>query len=359
MAYLLVGNYGVGNAGDEILRSYFLENFPEQTFLVLSESPRDNELPRLPAGLRSFLSLRWIRTMWVLYRSQGMVFGGGSLFTDIESVRACWIWFLHALFALIFRKPVYLAFQGIGPFRTRFGEALARFVVRHAVFISVRDSITQARLLGDRASCVRGEDCRAKLWKKNTKVVQTFDPSISLLDVTFHEKRTKKLFIFIPRFSTNWNVELRMHVVEILRGMARNGADVRILSFQPDDFREQELCDALSRDMGFPVMRATSIQDAVHAMQGATCVISERYHGLIAALMCGIPFLALMQGDGDKLDAFARMCSCPSVRISELSKILIEETDWDALQQKVSSLPDQYRMLVRQGERALLETLSK
>ena len=96
MRYLLVGNYGVGNAGDEILKDYFLERFPGIEWIVCSACPVSGEVWRLPAGVRSFLSFKWLYTLWVLRKSDGMVFGGGSLFTDVESVRACFVWFAHA-----------------------------------------------------------------------------------------------------------------------------------------------------------------------------------------------------------------------------------------------------------------------
>ncbi|MEK7137506.1 MAG: polysaccharide pyruvyl transferase family protein, partial [Patescibacteria group bacterium] len=139
MQYLLVGNYGVSNAGDEILREYFLERFPEIDWKVLSAHPEKGEFPRFPAGLRSFFSLRWLSTLRELRKADGMVFGGGSLLTDTESVRACFIWFLHAAAAWLLHKPIILAFQGIGPFRTKAGEWCSRWVVRRAAFISVRD----------------------------------------------------------------------------------------------------------------------------------------------------------------------------------------------------------------------------
>src|SRR3989344_5413694 len=93
--YLLVSNFGAGNAGDEMLRAYFLRRFPEVTWQVLSARPQSGGLPRVPAGMSSLLSLGWIRTAYALARSSGLVFSGGSLWTDSESLRSCIIWTLH------------------------------------------------------------------------------------------------------------------------------------------------------------------------------------------------------------------------------------------------------------------------
>jgi polysaccharide pyruvyl transferase WcaK-like protein len=404
MSYLLVGNYGVGNAGDEILRSYFLDRFPECQFLVLSASPREGELSRFPAGIRSFLSCRWLRTMRALWQSHGLVFGGGSLLTDVESPHACFVWWIHALFAWALRKPYYLAFQGIGPFRTRLGEALARFVVQRATFISVRDTQSLFRLMGN-GSLSSGEgastesfdspspschserfdsaqhklrrrtrgwarsslrlgygrqagQAQVEVWKKSTEIVQSFDPSISFIEAYKPNNRSNNVFIFIPKYSTGWSSEREKAVGAALQDLGAISDGVRLLSLQPDDPREQRLCQALSEQVGVPVIHASSMSDVVHATIGARCVISQRYHGLIASLLCTVPFLAIPEEAGDKLDALASMCGCPSLSLSGLSSKAIATTDWEGLRGRTASLCHQYRRLVLQGEKALREALA-
>ncbi len=265
MRFVLVGNFGVGNAGDEILREYFLERLPEVEWIV-----GGGEYPRFPSGLRSFLSLRWMRTVSALRKSDGMVFGGGSLFTDVESPRACWVWFCHAIAAWLFRKPILLTFQGIGPFRTRRGRWLAEWVVRRSAFLSVRDGASKERV---------------GRWKKNTDVIQTFDPSILLMDKQKTDLRTKNVINFIPRFSTG---KKQRELVESLR---RSGKEVRVYSLQPGD--------------GWEAEHVRSLRELSSQLEGE-CVITQRYHGAIAAIAAGIPFIAIRQREGDKLDALAQ-----------------------------------------------------
>jgi len=347
MRYLLVGNYGVGNAGDEILRDYFLERFPKVDWRVCSANPQEGELPRLPAGFRSFISMQWPVTLKELWKSEGIVFGGGTLFTDDESVKACWIWFIHAFFAVIFRKPVIMAYQGIGPFRTLFGGLFARFVVRHAVFISTRDTYS--------TECI-------SLWKKNKEVIQSFDPSFLLLERDNLTYGTNNVFTFIPRYSTRWSLLLREKVASILRELIARGWKVQILSLHPADSRERELCNSLAKTLGAPLQFTSSLREAVSLIAGSVCVLSQRYHSAVVALSGGIPFVALALGTGDKLDALARMCSCPSETLESLSLESILETDWGDKKEKVVSLRDQYVQLVEQGEeelRKILRTYSK
>ena len=167
MKCVLIGNFGVGNLGDEALKEYFLQEFSIDWTIVSAHPRASNEVARLPGGLRSFLGFKWVKTIAAYRQCGAVVFGGGSLFTDAESVFAVALWWLHAQCAFFFRKPVHLAFQGIGPFRTRLGERLSRSVCRKSATISVRDLQSYNRV---------GE------WGLSRKCIQSFDPVISLIE---------------------------------------------------------------------------------------------------------------------------------------------------------------------------------
>lgn len=334
MRYLLVGNYGVGNAGDEILREYFLERLQEVQWQVCSASPKKGELPRLPAGLRSLLSFRWLTTLKALKASDGMVFGGGSLFTDTESVSACWIWFVHAWFAVHFKKPVILAFQGIGPFKTRLGEWCARWVIKRASFISTRDAASTERV---------------RVWKKSTEIVQSFDPSILLLEREKLKERTQNLLIYIPRFSTSKSEE---KVTSFLKDW---DGEVHVLTFHPSD-----------KQLGITSKAVTSLRDVVEEVCEATVVLTERYHGAVLALACGVPFVAIRQRKGDKLDELAKLSGCPSIETAHqpspasgglrpaggVSRFF--ETDFAEKKHKIASVKQECVRLAQYGHTELL-----
>ena len=345
MRYLLVGNYGVGNAGDESLREYFLRRYPAVEWQVLSAFPTHSELPRFPAGPTSFLSFRWLRTVHALIRSDGMVFGGGSLFTDAESPHACFVWFMHIFFASGCRRPILLAFQGIGPFTNPFALFAARFAVRRASYISVRDTASAERILP---------------WRKNAEVVQTFDPSIVLLQNKCEYIRAKRVFVLIPRPSSQWTKTVFDNVVKEFHALIAEGAELKIVSMHPQDPRERKLTELLSRTLRAPLHESLVMDEVIRQIAGATCVITERYHGIIAAaLCCGIPFVALRLREGDKLDALARMRGCPSETLPTFGNAILRDTDWDALRAGLVSLCEQNVKLVEQGESSLKQALER
>ncbi len=293
MKLLLIGNYGVGNLGDELLREYFLglrfEPFDiaqgDMEWIIVSAHPRGaSEVPRLPIGVRSFFG-PWWRTLREYWRCDGMVLGGGTLFTDVESPKACLLWGMHVLMARIFRKPVFLAFQGIGPFRTRRAQWWARFAVRHAAFVSVRDaaSAQRARTLG-------AQD-----------VVLSFDPVILMFDFAEASDQVRNALIIIPRKNSAPSFATRAASIT----SAAWYSTVRILSFQPDNPFETKACRAMTDALpGASVVPLTTLEELRAALKGAAFVFTERYHGAVAAYAAGIPFEVVSQGEEDKFAAF-------------------------------------------------------
>ncbi|ALM09936.1 MAG: polysaccharide pyruvyl transferase CsaB [Candidatus Peribacter riflensis] len=294
--YVLVGNYGVGNFGDEALREYFLRAFPEGEWLVLSAHRKTGELPRLSAGFRSLFLTPWWRTLRALRSSDGLVFGGGTLFTDIESVGACLLWWWHAFVCWMLRKPFFLAFQGIGPFRTRVGEWCARWTVRHARFVSVRDDATFQRV---------------QSWKMNTKIIQTADPALSLFKAENNSSSSQKLLVIIPRGNSSIPFNER---ATALRNSESWDA-VHILSLQPEDRAEQHVCRSIAGALSLPesaIIAVGSVEALIAEVSGAQLVLAERYHGALAALALGVPCEAVPQAEGDKLSSLSGL-SAPAL----------------------------------------------
>lgn len=280
---LLIGNYGVGNVGDEALRTFFEQAFPDVAWTVVSAAPQGmHEVPRLPAGIRSLFQ-PWWKTFAAIHQADAVVFGGGSLFTDIESPFACFLWWMHAAAASLFGKPVLLAAQGIGPFKTKRGEWFARRAVSGARYISVRDLQSAARI---------------KSWRKNTKVIQTFDPVFAL----FQDKKTtiehKNRLVIIPRH--NSGKMLLEQAQEVLQ--KQEFSDVTILLMHADHPAEQSYAKHLIEILGKgSIRRVDTIDELCREVASTSYVVSHRYHGALAALAQGVTMEIVSQGDDDKL----------------------------------------------------------
>lgn len=294
-AWLLVGNYGVGNLGDEALKEYFLDTFPEIDWKVLSANPGVGEYARFPGGIRSFLGFGWVKTLKALRQSEGMVFGGGSLFTDAESSYACFLWWIHVLFARLCGKKVVLAFQGIGPFHPSAARMFARKAVRAAHHISVRDVLSYERV---------------QSFGMSTKVVQTFDPVFSLIHKQKTDGSTQKILIVIPRFNSGESFQKMLQ--DLLQKQVWEG--VTILSMQPGDHREQKYCLEVAESLGnlARYVETLTVSSLVQEVSKGSAVLTERFHGGIVALALEKELHVVSQKEGDKLSTLR------SLDISEL-----------------------------------------
>lgn len=284
MRCILIGNYGAGNMGDEALKQYFLDAFGDIEWQVISAAPKNGELYRLPLGVRSIFR-PWWKTLAAIRMSDAVVFGGGTMFTDIESIRACLLWWLHALAASLLGKRIFFAFQGIGPFRTRAGEWLAKNAVKRGVFLSVRDAHAFVR---------------ASSWGISG-IVQTFDPVFLLMYKQKIHDRTQKMFIVIPRHTSG---EEFLQKAVAFRGSS-SFTETHILSMQPDHKSEQAACTRLRSALGDKarIIPIRSLDELLAALRGASLLLSQRYHGALAALALDIPLEIVAQEEDDKISS--------------------------------------------------------
>lgn len=335
MRFLLIGNYGAGNLGDEALRDA-METQHRHEWIVLTAHPWSRstspELPRLPLGLRSLLTTRWWRTLRAYRHSQAVIFGGGTLFTDNESVTACLLWWLHAAVAVALRRPLLLSYQGIGPFRSTIGEWCAKWVVKHAYFLSVREKESGTRL---------------KSWNMNIKFVQTFDPVFSLIKGIKLDLCTNKVFI-IPHHGFPWN---HTGIERVKEEVKSRGLTLTLLSLAPSDERDRVFCEDLARTLALPLHLPSSLGEAIDLLRGAAAVLSQRYHGLILALALGIPLHGLARSTEDKI---ACLCSELGLPCTVLSREGITPTFQSPTAERVAELQE----LCDRGKSALEEALS-
>ncbi len=282
MRCVLVGNYGVKNIGDEALQDYFLSTFPDIEWRVVRSAPSfPSEVPRLPCGFRSLFT-PWWRTIHAIFEADAIVFGSGTLFTDTESGMACVIWSLYAIVARLFGVPYALAFQGVGPFKFFRWEALTRWVFKGASFLSVRDTASFHRVMG---------------WSLVQKPVLSFDPVFSFFSSKKKAETSVRVLTIIPRMNSGQNF---FDAVE--RKIQDKFDEVHVLLLQPS---AEEAAIAKQLQVRFPdiqIMNVTSASQLLEEVSIASEVLSERFHGALAAFAMDIPCTVIAQVVGDKLD---------------------------------------------------------
>jgi len=284
MRFVLVGNYGVGNLGDEVLREYFPTEFLNVHWVVVSaSSTRSNEVPRLPFGIRSVFR-PWWKTTAAIARSDGIVFGGGSLFTDVESAKAPMMWWMYAVLARLFRKKIILAFQGIGPFRTSVGEWCAKWVTERSVHISVRDDASLERM---------------RQWKLHIEPVRTFDPAI----IVFSQKKANpagRRLVLIPRHNSSDGF---IAAASACLADGWDFVDIVLLQRGDAETRFIERLRSIASRSTVRMHTPSTADELLDVLSTASKILTERFHGALAALAMEIPYEVVVQHAGDKLSS--------------------------------------------------------
>ena len=183
-------------------------------------------------------------------------------------------------------------------------------------------------------------------------MIQSFDPSIFLMEAKNTESRIKNLLVFIPKISTGTE-----NILITLKHWKETQGPVRILSLHAESEEEQELCRHYGSVLKVPVSSLHSLTGAWRFLADASLVLTERYHGALAALACDTPFIALRQETGDKLDALAELCGCPSETSASLSLKTLTETDFRRKVEELSPVRERCLEDARKGEEALRNAL--
>ena len=129
-------------------------------------------------------------------------------------------------------------------------------------------------------------------------VVQSFDPVFALF-LRKKAERTQKLII-IPRA----NSTPAFFEEAVQAAHQRTWQEVSILLMHPQSDRPAvEMLVAKLKPLNVKVVDVLSLTQLAEEVATGELVITQRYHGGIAALALGVPFMAVPQSEGDKLES--------------------------------------------------------
>lgn len=154
MKYLLIGNYGATNIGDEAICSALIDRIKkrdtEAEISVLSYQPQVTKRIHdvasyylFPCGFRSLFRALFkghmMQTISAIRSADQIIFGGGGLFAD-EKIRAVLIWFVQVFVAHLFGKRDIIFYrQTVGPLNHWFSRFLTKKAAGYCNRVIVRD----------------------------------------------------------------------------------------------------------------------------------------------------------------------------------------------------------------------------
>ena len=293
--YFLLGAYGQNNLGDDALLEVFLKQLSDARLIVNSAQPAETQRRYGVEAVATYSSWPRLRRPRALWRSNAIVFGGGSLLKEIEgSVLARLLYFfrifLILLFGKLFGRPTAMLGVGIGPL----DRPLYRWLSRHAA--NLTDLI-----------CVRDADSRDLLHAIGVRrpIHVTADPVFTLdserpaSNATPSLETERPTLVVVPRYSLSESQVAALaaacdHMVEA------HGARVCFVVFQTgyrarfDDAATARAVQAHMRHADQAELRIPETSGAALELIGqANMLLSSRLHGLIFATLRGVATIAL------------------------------------------------------------------
>lgn len=309
---VLVGNFGAGNFGDELILAGFLQRLKNPKFClqlnsacapaklpkltqaqitilaakpILAEAIHPDQnlnfVPQLPAGLRSLSRWNWFSTYRAFRKANVIIFPGGGLFTDFESWHAILIWSLPVLLAKILGKPICFYGQSVGPVHSTLAQKILRKILPWGNLWEVRDkqSVTELQ----------------KLKVPMQKIVCAQDSALHLITQNIpkspkYPKSPRKILLALrnfPQASSQFWAEL----AQVLRFLAQQQIQFTFVNFGQGDleflqeFWQKQKLNLAPKFFTLPC----TLPEFFSKLRSFDLVLGIRLHSLISARLVGVP----------------------------------------------------------------------
>lgn len=304
----LLGYYGFGNLGDELLLQSCIgilgrQGISRDKIIVLSNRPNETSESFHVDSVN-----RWKigEVIHAFMNSDSLILGGGGLFQDSTSVKSCvWYWGIVRLARLFGCKVIALG-QSFGPLKSKLSLRLTRNALNSCSKIHVRDEPSYKTALTSKCRDVTlGSD-----------IVMTLKPE------TYSYNHNGYILINL-RPCSKLNDFVRIITPHLTRTNIKGAA------------LSDEDIEPLSRIMNHKdIMRLKSFHDAQELWQGASSAIGMRLHFGVLSRIFRVP-LALMPYDV-KVNEFAKQSGVPCIIASYCEPVMPFEIPDDICSEFIS-----------------------
>lgn len=311
MKLVLSGYYGFGNVGDEaILYSVILalqKHAPDIEIYVLSNTPLETA-----ASYQVKAVNRWSipEIAKAIKNADGLISGGGSLFQDQTSLKNVSYYAAIIKFAHLFKKPVYIYAQGMGPISRNVNKWIIKNAFRASRIISVRDQQSK-KLLQDIGI------------QQPIRLVPDPVFAISLCDVrdksADNRAEAKKIAVSVRDWPGDHSYQQKLATAFDL--LAAKGYQFLFVPMHGayDYQTSQAIVGSMEHDASIAPLEH-SFQEKMQLINQSDLLIGMRLHALIFASLGHTPFVAISYDP--KIDSFASIIDHPVAAD-------IRKDDWD------------------------------
>ena len=283
---LVVGYYGYGNAGDDVLLVRLLallkEGLSQETEIVVLARASAKKTLAEELGVKVISRYNPFEIVPELLRCQLLVYGGGSQFQD----RTGWLTLpYYSSFALAAQmlnveRRMFVA-QGVGPISKPFMASLAAHVISSCDFIQVRDEKSAALLKSWGVEGIGDVGADLALWRRPEE------------DGPFPQRRARLGVALRPDKGLT-KKRLKGLAEAVGQAALKRKERVQLLAFHPEF--DKPLLDEFAKMLPKGVNSEYSEVTANNMLEvTASCrlVLCMRFHAALSALVTLTPFIGL------------------------------------------------------------------
>jgi polysaccharide pyruvyl transferase CsaB len=279
----LVGYYGFGNVGDDLILLSALEEYVKAyeckvRCLVNFDGYLEKMIKEFGFDNNVIFYDRWnLKSIAdAINYSDFVIFAGGGIFQDSTSLKSLLYYFFIVFLAHINKKTVIIERNSIGPLNSKISKFLFSKIVQWVSYISVRDSISLDFLKSNYPQY------HNKFFFIEDFVLSEFSSNLFKRSLVY-QKSVDVLFI-LRRFS---KVDKVFDVIKKLSSEFES-LKIKVIVFQEDDVESLSVFYS-----GVSYLGKGAIFDVIKLLQSSKLVISNRLHGIILSYLNEIDVIGI------------------------------------------------------------------
>lgn len=290
---LLSGYYGFDNSGDDAILKAIIKDIreenPKLNIVVLSNNPKKTEEMYSVKAINRFKFSELIKG---IKDTTLLISGGGSLLQDVTSTRSLLYYLAVMTIAKLFRKPVMVYANGIGPINKQSNRLLTKWILNCVNLITLRDEDSKTYL--------------EKMNINNNNIVVTADPvftldvaPISVIEDIFTMEGIPKDKKFIGISIRPWKkadnlVEVISKVIDYITEKY-NVNVILIPMHYPEDLDISNIVlDNVDKSKCFVIKNQYAVDEIMGITKELDMIVAMRLHSLIYAATQEIPMVGLV-----------------------------------------------------------------
>lgn len=322
------GYYGFNNSGDDAILKAIVKDFkmalPNIEITALSKNPKNTQDTYGVKAVNRFNIMEVIRELWT---TDMLISGGGSLLQDLTSTRSIFYYLAVIYMAKLFKKPVTVYANGIGPIKKRINRYLTMKILNRVDLITLRDFNSRKTL--------------EEIEVKNKNIHITADPVFTLQ--SSGEERLKEIFSKegIPLDKPLIGINIRQWKnFDKIKSVIISTIDYLISNFNinvviipmhyPEDLNVGKEIMEKTKENCFILSNRYNVEDIMGIIGKLELIIAMRLHSLIYAATQAVPMIGLVydpkvEGFLDLLELDTK-CDVSNIELIDLCTLI--DTIW-------------------------------